>query len=856
MDSLGQNSLGQNPLGQNQEHPDSHSISQAFPFDTFQNDSFNSMFTGDPDHSFQTPWQSDAISDHQAQPDPFRQGTHGWHQNTLPTSNALQQSGYGLPSRDFGTPYSRNPTGFNYPAFDPHPSHAFSAPAYDPALSYTPDLLVNGSAFHAPRQSDYLRTSSPGQTISPQALQGFPTAYEQPSTPREYQSQQPRTDPNVSSKGSSSGQRAAQAPAARDQGRAVAAAVPAGTVQGRFVVKPSAQLSSATDSTELKSFVFVGNSAIEIDTTKTTLPKYNQRRCKNEVRRLLLREKGDGPWSAAREPLLKKLKISAPKSGRPRSAGLAAQRGASSVEYESSADSSSESESEEDSDYYSGSEEDLEPEEPPPLAPSRPDDPVEATKYDVVKAVWAKRSSNLTGPVIRAALGDYWNVIKAIRDNWKTETTALQQAEEGKDQSKIKNCQRRAAEQRRIMESAIDLTLKHGHRDIVAKLGENALLFLVFYQFIADRFKEGDYSGSLIASILELMTRCITLDQAVLEKTKVDKVLARITKKGSDRVKALAQKVLDNAAANNTQKSNDTKPAALAQGGKEKAGMKVQLPNSRAVDAVVGMKRQRESESAGIQASKKINASMAIASSVAASSKNLGSVSKRTQSSKADIKAAPPSNSSTPAPKPKANHIVAKPSGFFSSLQSASKKPGTSNAALQSAQQKDGKKATAPDASAAGSSAAAAAVPKPAFSFAETMANLTKPKEAAPAPKAEEDRSSETAEERTKRLRKEERRKLRVSFKPDDSLVQVRTFVHEPEEETGHEDSMVRDVDDIGGEGRMLKMHKDLDDMDDEEDTAAGEETLSPWRTPSGAFINHNSFCSHANKLQGLISAS
>lgn len=761
-----------------------------------------------------------------------------------------------MSSRDFGTSYSRNPTSFNYPAFEPHQSHAFSAPAYDSALSYTPDLLVNGSAFRAPRQSDYLRTSSPGQTISPQALQGFSNAYEQPSTPYEYQTQQPQSDPNVSSKGSSSGQRAVQGPAAHGQGKAVAAAVPVGTVQGRFVVKPSAQLSSATNSTEFRPFVFVGDSAVEVDTTKTMLPKYNQRRCKNDVRRLLLREKGDGPWSADREPLLKKLRISAPKSARPRSAGLStSQRGPSSVEYESSADSSSESEPEEDSDYYSGSEEDMEPEEPPPLAPSRPDDPVEATKYDVVKAVWAKRSSNLTGPVIRAALGDYWNVIKAVRDNWKTEATALQKAEESKDQTKIKNCQRRAAEQRQIMESAIELTLKHGHRDIVAKLGENALLFLVFYQFIADRFKEGDYSGSLIASILELMTRCVTLDQAVLEKTKVDKVLARITKKGIDRVKALAQRVLDNAAANNTQKSNDSKPA-LSQGLKEKTGLKVQLPNARAVDAVVGMKRQRESESAGVQPGKKINASTATASSAAPLTKNLGSISKRTQLSKTDVKAAAPSTSSTPAPKPKANHIVAKPSGFFSSLQSASKKPGTSNAALQSAAQKDGKKSAVPDSPATTSATATAAVPKPAFSFAETMANLTKPKEFAPAPKAEEDRPLETAEERAKRVRKEERRKLRVSFKPDDSLVQIRTFVHEPEEETGHEDSMVRDVDDIGGEGRMLKMHKDLDDMDEEEDTAAGEETLAPWRTPSGAFISYKPSCAHANNLQWWTSAS
>jgi hypothetical protein len=125
------------------------------------------------------------------------------------------------------------------------------------------------------------------------------------------------------------------------------------------------------------------------------------------------------------------------------------------------------------------------------------------------------------------------------------------------------------------------------------------------------------------------------------------------------------------------------------------------------------------------------------------------------------------------------------------------------------------------------------AAPKPLFSFAETMANLTKPKEVVPSAKSEENRPLETEEEKRKRLRKEERRKLRVSFKPDDSLTEIRLFTHDPDEEVGHEDSMMRDVDDIGGEGRMLKMHKDLNMMDEEEDIAAGEEVLEPWTPPS-----------------------
>ena len=126
----------------------------------------------------------------------------------------------------------------------------------------------------------------------------------------------------------------------------------------------------------------------------------------------------------------------------------------------------------------------------------------------------------------------------------------------------------------------------------------------------------------------------------------------------------------------------------------------------------------------------------------------------------------------------------------------------------------------------------AAEPPKPTFSFAATMANLNKQAEAAPA-KSEETRKPETPEEKQRRLRKEQRRKLRVSFK-DEDLVQVREFVHDPEEELGHEDSQVRDVGDSRGEGQMLKMHRDLDLMDEDEDYEPPDEVLPDWVTPRG----------------------
>ena len=110
------------------------------------------------------------------------------------------------------------------------------------------------------------------------------------------------------------------------------------------------------------------------------------------------------------------------------------------------------------------------------------------------------------------------------------------------------------------------------------------------------------------------------------------------------------------------------------------------------------------------------------------------------------------------------------------------------------------------------------------------MAGLAKQKEDPPV-KVEEIRKPETAEEKKKRLRKESRRSLRVSFKGDEELVSIRTFVHDPEEEIGHDDSQVRDVGDSKGEGQMLKMHKDLE-LDEEEDYEPPEEIIPSWVAP------------------------
>lgn len=118
------------------------------------------------------------------------------------------------------------------------------------------------------------------------------------------------------------------------------------------------------------------------------------------------------------------------------------------------------------------------------------------------------------------------------------------------------------------------------------------------------------------------------------------------------------------------------------------------------------------------------------------------------------------------------------------------------------------------------------------------LADVSRPKEQKPKEQQQDDRQiSETPEEKAKRLRKEARRGLRVSFRPEESLVEVRVFEHDPEEELGHDLSQMRDVNDVKSEGKMFKLHQQhhemLDIEDDDEDHPVVEQTLREWGTPS-----------------------
>ena len=345
----------------------------------------------------------------------------------------------------------------------------------------------------------------------------------------------------------------------------------------------------------------------------------------------------------------------------------------------------------------------------------------------------------------------------------------------------------------------------------------------------------------------QLVTKFETVDQEMLETAKMAKILARLIKKANDECRTLAQTILDNAATANDEKSSNPKvegpqsPISVNGTTNPSRGLspQVAIPHlTGPVNAVAGVKRPRDTEAAIPSATKRTAAPSSSRPLVQASKPLALQAAERKRvdaaASSAKTSESVTNGTSNPTPgKPKGTIVApSKPAtSVFSTLVSASKKPGTSIAARAAAAKDKPSTSTAAKKESPPPTPAQAAAPRPSFSFMDTLADMGKTKEVEP--KKVDDRPPETDEERTKRLRKEERRKLRVSWRPEDSLVEVRIFTHDPEEEIGQTDSMMRDVTDIGGEGRMLKLHQDLDDLDDEEETQVPGEDFEPYVFPS-----------------------
>ncbi|KAJ4397915.1 hypothetical protein N0V91_010607 [Didymella pomorum] len=729
-----------------------------------------------------------------------RYGTPSWeaqlHQNAALTPNTTTQNWHGTyPQQTFNshaqtyagqTQAFRTASPYQYGQFNQHGA----AGTFGHTGAIDPSLGLN--SLRQQQQSPYpmpVRNATPSNqsgTVTPQALQQLQNArasaspFQVPKSTTEQFTQQP-------------------AQQSFKPVRNPVYEIPKGKKSGGLYVLDVTALAKATNSTPLNNLVTLGAEPTALPSNRTALPMYTARQSIKELKKI----------GADNKKLLAKLASS--KSSLSRAIKFSSKNNASSpgsLKRELS-DSSDYTDSSEDDSEYSDSDD----EEESPLPASRPDDdPHKAVCYDVIKASWFPRRSPLNSEKIKSSMRDLWEVLNTIQKRWRADSKAVAEAEEAKKIGELPTLKSRVTSQRDLLQSALKAALEHAHPDVLYHLGQVKPFLYLCYQFLANRFKAKDFDGPLPSAIYEILAKCGTLTTELVEETKVSKALVSMKKQANDKNKAFIQQIVDAAAAGSKKAKANSPPAAEAA---EAKGAKRPASEPAVRTAGEGLKKAKPAE----------------ASTVAVKKENAVGVPKPTAAAAIAAAAKRPGEKPIGAPAPVRARVTTtnKSSSIFASLNAATKKPAataTAPMATKSTLQSKNAAVAAKD-----KKPTAATAKPPAFSFASTMAALTKPKEPEAAPtKTEKDVPNETPEQKAKRLRKEARRHLRVTFRPDASLVAIKYFSHDPEEELGHDENFTRDAGDLGGEGHMFKQHKELEEDDDDEDD---ETEYRPWKEPS-----------------------
>ncbi|KAE9979811.1 hypothetical protein EG328_000659 [Venturia inaequalis] len=690
------------------------------------------------------------------------------HHNPAAFVNPAARSYYGVAPPTSSTPFQNNAS---------YASHALQHQQYSHSLDPSMVSSVGEHSRSYGQAMPMYSSAAPSNTISPAALHANTYVngnrpVQTPPTQMSNQFQQAGTMPAIPNP-------------------------PKAATVGEFKMTPMQELLKATNSVKLGIYAAVGRSPIELPINKATIPQYVPRKSQNE---LLLMSGADPSLKAKIAKRTKKIHV--PKY-RPSVAG------------QSPASLSSDSDS---SDYDSDSDYDSEPEpEKFPLPGARPQDAIGATRYDSAKAVFLPRNVYVENEALRLGLKHFWNLIKTIRERWNKDSEAVKEAAEAKKDSELPMLRDRVKNQRDMMKVALDTAIEFGHADLIRASGSAKPFMMTIKSFLLERNKEDDHDSPFTKTLFKYLSLSTGLTNEIVEELGFNKIFTRFSKRGDAEIKALISKINENTIAE-SKKKKESEPAT--------AGSPKPVKSETKVELVAGVKRPRPADSAAaVQPVKRVLPGPVAQTAKESTAARLGLL--KRPGSVTGEKTSTAATTATTAVKPKA---IAKPStNFFSSLQSASKKPGTSLNASSAAKAKPNLNGTA-----AKKTAVAPAAPmKSGFSFAETMANLAKAREPEVTKKPDDPkRPPETAEQKAKRLRKEERRKLRVTWKPEGTLVEIREFSRDPSEMNNNNARDVRDGKEK--EGLMFKQHMEMMDVDvDEEDDQPMEQTFFDFREPS-----------------------
>lgn len=391
-----------------------------------------------------------------------------------------------------------------------------------------------------------------------------------------------------------------------------------------------------------------------------------------------------------------------------------------------------------------------------------------------------------------------------------------------------------------------------GDPQVVANLGGNQKLISDFVSCLIHANNSGDHNGKVPKDVLRLMSAITTIEKDFLMTSlQFAKISKKFESKGDEEVKDFVKRIKDNA---------DSRRETLKAAGAEDE--RTSTPDSgtgyRGTSATSSM--DSKAPLSVDTAKKKVVASTM--SRVPSTSSAASSTTKRPREEEADTKAvkrvatdpvssqvvqkAAPAKVVVPAPntasaqskifgsgilgakkppvKPSTRTLPAKADGVKTETKQDIKKEAIRRVEAARIKKTEPVKAEATSASKLGGISA----------LLDSISNA-KPKptgRSTPDKDAKSDRE-ETPDEKARRLRKEKRRHLRVTWKEGDELTEVREFQKDAEEDEGRAGNMIRDAHDDRSEGMMLKQGL-MSGVQDEEEDEDDDLPYRPWEQPAG----------------------
>ncbi|KAK3326379.1 hypothetical protein B0H66DRAFT_471523 [Apodospora peruviana] len=353
---------------------------------------------------------------------------------------------------------------------------------------------------------------------------------------------------------------------------------------------------------------------------------------------------------------------------------------------------------------------------------------------------------------------------------------------------------------RKQLEAAIVEGLKNGDPRILKKIGEKSSVPIRLLNILINLINIGDSNSSLAKVILRLFGSFTSVKRSQLEQWKFPSTKAKLEVQGDAEVKELIAIIFANA------EKNDDKDAGDAKTSEVKRVTKVA---NRVSSSSSGSKRAREDDANGDLRSSKKAATDSKPISSAASNGKTPATGTKASAAAVPIKAptsklsatAPATGTTIVQPKvrtglllPGKSRPVPKPVAKPEPLKADGQKTLSKSDTISKVQPVITKieppkpalsKPLAP-ASTAGTNKPKASDASQPSKFASLLAEIAEPKKVVaptPPPLIAPD-PNETEQEKVRRLRKEERRRLglRVAFKSEDRLVEIREFTRHPEE--------------------------------------------------------------------------